>query len=315
MFSVREFEEKINENHIRLHAYMIVQRDKVLAMQKYSKTDCHNVYSIAKSYLSTGVGMAIDEGLLSLQDKPWDMFYDLLPKNVDESWKDVTLEHLLTMASGNGSACLMAEDRSRLKSDTDETISEEFKEEWLKYAFASPICYRPGEKFVYGNQNPYIAGRMLEKVTGMTVCDYLYEKLWQPLGLEKPYWGTDNAGHTFTASDLYLDIDSMTKFGQVYLGNGTYNGKRFVSEDWIRKSTAIHIRSSCLSPNGGAADELQGYGYYFWKNTKEGYRANGKMGQLILVLPEKEAVISVQARHISSQQILDIIWETIYPEL
>ena len=314
MFSVREFEEKINENHIRLYAYMIVQKNEVLALQKYSEKDCHNVYSIAKSFLSLAIGMAIDDGLLTLQDKPCDMFRDLISDNIDPKWEDITLEHLLTMSSGHGTPYLMAEDRKMLRSE-ESLIDQEMKEEWLKYAFSRPLDHEPGEKFVYGNQNPYIAGRMLEKVTGITVCDYLYEKLWEPLGIKKPRWDTDSAGHTFTASDLYLDIEAMTKLGQIYLGNGTYHGIRFVSEDWIKKSTSIHIKSSCLSPNGGAADELQGYGYYLWKNTKEGYRANGKMGQLILVLPEKEAVISVQARHISSQQILDIIWETIYPGL
>lgn len=314
MFSVQEFEEKIEENHIHLCSYMIVQRDEVLAKKKISKKNKHNVYSIAKSYLSLAIGMAIDDGLLTLQDKPWEMFRDLFPENMDERWKRVTLEHLLTMSSGHGTPYMMAEDRKMLRSD-DSLIDPEMKEEWLKYAFTRPLEYDPGEKFLYGNQNPYIAGRMLEKVTGMTVCDYLYERLWKPMGLTKPRWETDNAGHTFTASDLYLDIESLTKLGQVYLGNGTYHGIRFVSEDWIRKSTSVHIQSSCLSPNGGADDELQGYGYYFWKNTKEGYRANGKMGQLILVLPEKEAVVTVQARHLSSQQILDIIWETVYTRL
>lgn len=314
MFSVREFEEKIKENHIHLCSYMVVQRDEVLAKQKLSKKNKHNVYSIAKSFLSLAIGMAIDDGLLSLQDKPADMFRDLISDEIDPKWEDVTLEHLLTMSSGHGTPYLMADDRKMLRSE-DSLIDQEMKEEWLKYAFSHPLDHEPGETFVYGNQNPYIAGRMLEKVTGMTVCDYLYEKLWKPLGMKKPRWETDPAGHTFTASDLYLDVETMTKLGQVYLGNGSYRGIRFVSEAWIRKSTSSHIKSSCLSPNGGAADELQGYGYYFWKNTKEGYRANGKMGQLILVLPEKEAVISVQARHISSQQILDIIWETIYPEL
>ncbi len=78
------------------------------------------------------------------------------------------------------------------------------------------MMYEPGKKFSYGNLAPYVAGRMLGKAVGMSVCDYLYEKFWKRAGTAKPRWGTDSKEHTFPVSDLFLDIADTAKLGQLY---------------------------------------------------------------------------------------------------
>lgn len=139
---------------------------------------------------------------------------------------------------------------------------------------------------------------MLEKVVGCSVRDYLIDKLWQPLGTRAPRWDSDPAGHTFPTSDLFLDIRDMIKLSQIYLGKGMFEGHRYLSEDWVIVATQNHVTSDVINPTGEVADEHCGYGYYFWMNSVSGtYRPYGREGQFIIVLPEQEAVVAVQAMH------------------
>lgn len=315
MFNLKRFIKTVDEKQIRMNTVMVLQDDTVLGLHRWSEAAARNVYSIAKSHTVTAIGMAIEEGKMSLQDKPVDYFAELLPEGMDPRWKEVTLYHLLTMTSGHGRPYMMVSDRKKLRGESEVKMPQAMMDEWLLFALTRPMEYAPGEKFRYGNLAPYVAGRMLEKAVGMTVCDYLYEKFWKHTGMEKPHWETDNAGHTFAASDLYLTIEDMAKLGQLYVNGGIYKGTRYLSEEWVRLVSSKHVESSYINPIGSAVDEEAGYGLYFWCNSGEGYRCYGKKGQFIIILPEKKAVIVIQAEHEDVQAILDTVWEEILPQL
>jgi len=280
MFSLESFIAAAKEKNLHMSAVMVVQNDTILGLHRFSDVIFHNVFSVAKSHTATAIGFAIDEGLLHLHDKPTEMFADILPPDADPRWQEVTLYHLLTMTSGHGQPYLMAAERKKLRGETQEAFSGEFQKEWLRFAFSRPMVYEVGKKFSYGNLAPYVAGRMLEKAVGMTICDYLYEKFWKHVGTAKPQWDTDMAGHTFAASDLYLDIADMVKLGQLYVGGGMYKGVRYLSEEWVKAATAKQVDSSYICPVGNAVDEEAGYGFYFWRNqgAANSYRCYGREG-------------------------------------
>lgn len=316
MFSLNSFIDKIISQNINMDSVMVIQNSEVIDMYRFTDNKIHNVFSVAKSFTSTAIGMAVGEGLLKLTDKPVEIFADLLPEDLDSRWNDVTLFHLLTMTPGHGAPHFMAADRRWLRGETKKPVDERVKNEWLHFAFSCPMVYEPGEKFVYGNLAPYVAGRMLEKACGCSINDYLEERLWKPLGIRKPQWDTDVAGHTFPASDLYLDIEDMIKLGEIYLGMGKRDGRRYLSEDWVKLATTNQIASTYINPGGYAEDEEKGYGFYFWHNSYSGtYRAYGREGQFLIVLPRENAVIATQAMHSNGQQILDVVWEEILPQL
>ncbi len=317
MFTLEGFIKAVNEKNLTVDAVMAIKDGTILGLHRFTDTIIHNVFSVAKSHTATAIGFAIEEGKLSLDDKPVDMFADILPANIDPRWKDVTLYHLLTMTSGHGQPHLMAVDRRKLRGETEEKLPKEMMDEWLLFAFDCPLVYEPGEKFSYGNLAPYVAGRMLEKAVGMSICDYLYEKFWGPIGVKKPQWDADLAGHTFAASDLYLDIVDMAKLGELYAGGGVYRGKRFLSEEWVKNAGAYHVASSHINPAGNAIDEYAGYGFYFWRNhgAENSFRCYGREAQLVIILPEKNAVICVQAMNSDVQPVLDTVWEQILPQI
>jgi len=108
----------------------------------------------------------------------------------------------------------------------------------------------------------------------------------------------------------------MIKLGIVYLNGGEYNGKRIVSKKWINMATSYKIPSQQISIKGTGEDEKYGYGYQFWMCQFPGvYRAFGRLGQFVIVLPEYNAVIGTSAYEDNEQSILDAVWKTILPRL
>ena len=309
MIDFQSFISEIKEQNINMDAVAVIKDDALLALHRFSDTIEHNVFSVAKSHTATAIGFAVDEGKLKLTDKPVDFFADILPEDIDPRWNDVTLFNLLTMSTGHGTKHLMVVDRKMLR--------EKGEKEWLTFAFTRPMVWGAGEKFVYGNLAPYVAGRMLEKAVGMTICDYLYEKMWKPMGVKKPRWDTDPSGHTFAASDLYLDIVDMAKLGQLYVSGGKYKGERLLSEEWVKAAGSKHFDTYVMNPGGYCADEEAGYGFYFWLNkaVKGSYRCYGREGQFVIILPEKNAVIATQAMNSNVEPILSAIWKHILPQI
>jgi CubicO group peptidase (beta-lactamase class C family) len=309
MLDLQNFINSVKEQNINMDAVAVVKEGVLLGLHRFSDTVIHNVFSVAKSHTGAAIGFAIDEGKLKLTDRPVDFFADVLPANIDPRWNNVTLFNLLTMSTGHGAAHLMVIDRKMLR--------EKGEKEWLTFAFTRPMPYEPGEKFVYGNLAPYVAGRMLEKAVGVTVCDYLYEKMWKRMGVKKPLWETDPAGHTFAASDLYLDIVDMAKLGELYAAGGCYKSERYLSEEWVKTAGSKHFDTYVMNPGGYCADEEAGYGFYFWRNKEiEGsYRCYGREGQFVIILPEKNAVIATQAMNSNVEPILSAVWKHILPQI
>ena len=311
-----EFIAQVNKQNINLDAVAVFKNERLLALHRFGGEKIHNVFSVAKSHTATAIGFAIDEGKLSLDDKPTEIFKEIFGDSYDERWSNVTLKNLLTMTTGHGKPHLMVNDRKALRGEIQADVTVEMQKEWLRFAFSRPIVNKVGEKFAYGNLAPYVAGRMLEERVGMTVCDYLYQKMWKRMGVAKPRWDTDNSGHTFGASDLYLDILDMAKLGLLYLNGGTYDGERLLSKEWVKESSAKQVDSTHISKFGFAPDENAGYGYYFWRNAGvDGYRCYGREGQFVIVLPNLNAVIATQAMHSNVQQILDAVWKFIVPKI
>ena len=114
MFSLEKFINVSKEKNLNMDAVMVVQDDTILGLHRFSDTVIHNVFSVAKSHTATAIGFALEEGKLRLEDKPVDMFADILPDAIDPHWKKITLFHLLTMTTGHGQPHLMAADRKIL---------------------------------------------------------------------------------------------------------------------------------------------------------------------------------------------------------
>lgn len=269
------------EKDLKIEAIAIADGEKILCEKHYVYDYPRNIYSHTKSYMATAVGMAIDDGLLSLNTKLAELFPESVPENADERLFTITLRNLLTMSSGFGKPYLMGAGRRRGEGFPD----------YMKYMLSRPILETPGSRFEYSTADSILAGRMVEKVTGKQLESYLYERLFEKLGQGFPLWENDPQGHPIGGGGMAMTLSDMLKIGQLYLNDGVWQGERLISSDWVKQATSFQISTE---PNGDNVWRC-GYGYQFWISPYPGsYRADGAYGQITTVLPENGLVVSVQ---------------------
>ena len=302
-----------------LHSILVLQHGKVLEEKFFVPDTAHILNSVSKTFTSTAVGFAISEGLLSLDDKLVDLFPESIPGEPQPYLVDITLRHLLTMNSGHG---------------TDPTYAvRKGGDDWVKAFMEWPIDYEPGTCYCYNSLGTYVLSAAVQKVTGQTVVDYLETRLWQPLGIDKPFWEESPAGINTGGWGLYLRTEDLARMGLCLLSGGKFGGKQVIPADWVAEMSKAQVPSVNAGINERRMKELvaehpeityfnpdlsdwvQGYGYQMWRCRHNAFRADGANGQYIIVIPEKDAVVVTTAHIQDMQQEINLIWEHILPVL
>ena len=258
------------------------------------------MYSVSKTYTASGVGFAVSEGLISVEDQVIKFFPESLPTEVSENLKQLKIKHLLTMSVGHAK---------------DYTFSIVRTADWVKSFLAVPIVNEPGSKFVYNTVATYMLSAIVQKVTGQTLMDYLTPRLFQPLGIVGVDWEKSPQGINTGGYGLRVKTADMAKLGQLFLQNGNWNGKQILPESWIDEASNLKIpqNPNASTEEKAKSDWLQGYGYQMWRSRHDSYRADGAYGQYILVLPKQEAVIIITSETSNLQGLLSEVWDHILP--
>lgn len=282
---MKGFDERARE--LRLLNLRVWKEGALVLSKDYDSEMRRNQYSASKSFTSAAVGIALGEGLLSLEERLVDAFPKEVPECAGENLQKATVRDLLTMGLGQGKGYLMGEQRPFLQ-----------EEDWVRYALSLPFEYAPGEKFVYNNVGPYLAGVLVQRRAGCDLVNYLTPRLFAPMGIQRPTWETDPQGFTFGAGGLFLCISELLKFGRLLLQKGQWDGRQLVPEAYLQEAAKKQIE------NGE-----QGYGYLFWRGERDSFRADGKYGQYALVFPEEDAVICTNAELLDQRKLLDFLME------
>ncbi len=288
----------LEDNHT---ASFIVIRDGTILYEEYfngyHRDSIVPSFSMAKSFVSALVGIAIDEGHISSLDDPLVVY---LPELRGRGLEDVTLRHLISMSSGI--RCTRPEHQLvSLWPFNDQQMFYSYPDLRELALSAVPDGTRPGTQFDYCDYNPLLLGLVLERTTHRSLSAYLSEKIWQPLGMEYPAsWDLDSLMDGFEKTEVGINgraID-FAKFGQLMLNNGAWNGGQLIPQDWVTESTAPLVNDSRpYSPAGAAAWKAEGgYAKYLWwgKARPDGsytYMAWGAQGEYIYISPQKRAVV------------------------
>ena len=287
---------------LELHSFMFLRHGKVIAegsWNPYKPTLVHTMNSCSKIFCSTAMGFAVTEKLLRLDDKVISFFPNDLPQTISPRLAQMTVRDLLTMSSG------MTEEPNWIRASDN----------WVKGYLTTPIAYIPGTHFQYSSLGSYVVGAIITKVTGQKLIDYLKPRLFEPLGIEGIDWDTDSQGISTGGSGMRVKIEDMAKLGQFYLQKGQWNGKQLLSAAWIKDATSYHIdQAPTAAPAVKAkSDWMQGYGYQFWRCRNNAFRGDGAGGQYIIVMPDKDAVVVLQAEISDMQAELNLVWDHLLP--
>lgn len=293
--AIRAFVEAADRQVNTMHSFMLVRHGRVVA-EGWWKPEAadkpHVLWSLSKSFTSTAVGLAIEDGKLSLTDEVLKFFPDQAPEKPSNNLKAMRVRDLLTMSTGH-------QTEPKFTKDTP----------WVKTFLAQPVPHKPGTHFLYNTPATYMLSAIVQKVTGQTVLDYLKPRLFDPLGIDKPTWGTSPQGITLGGYGLSIRSEDIAKFGQLYLQRGEWKGKQLVPASWVRLATSRQM-SNGSNPK---SDWDQGYGFQFWRCRHGAFRGDGAFGQFCIVLPEQDAVVALTANCRDMQGELNLVWDKLLP--
>ncbi len=268
---------------------------------QYAADVKHDVRSISKSVVSLLVGIAIDRGLIRSVDEPVFTFFPEFA-SLRTSEKDrILVRHLLTMSSG-----IEWDERKRPYTDPENSeIKMIFAPDSYRYAFEQPMAVEPGKVWNYSGGSTTLLAAIVEKVTGKPLFDFAWESLFTPLGITDVEWRYMPNGQPAAASGLRLRPRDLAKVGQLFLNEGSWNGKQVVSTTWLRES--IEPRFTVWTGNR--------YGYQWWlgRSSVKGRFIDwtagfGLGGQRLFILPTYDAVVVITAGLYKSsiQYVVDI---------
>ena len=303
--AILAFLDELEEKRVVTHAVQILRYGKLLAEGYYAPFTAdtqHRIYSISKSFVSLAIGILAGEGKLSLDDKIVDHWPEKVPENVHPYIAATTIRDMLKMTSPhNTSAYKVVKD-----------------DDWVRTFFTCPPCRRPGTVFVYETTNATVLSALVEKLTGKTIIEFLYERLFTPMecsaGIHSAMlptgiaWG--GAGFICTPRDL-------AKVAQLCLNGGVWEGKQLVPAEYIKEATSKQQENNLSSARW--PDQRQGYGYQIWRCSHNGFSFLGMGAQVAICLPDRDLVVVVNGDNQliadDYHRIFTSLWSNIYDNL
>ncbi len=259
---LNDFKEFITENSENIYSvgeYCIGGEAEMTEIQQCNS--CNNIYSVSKVFTVTAIGMLVDRGLLTTDEIVSDILKDCLPENYDRHWDRTTVDMLLRHRIGIKGGAL----------DIDCLDASQFDPDYLKEVTTLPWDCEPDTQRKYTDGAFYVLSRIAAKRAGKPMQSFLWDNLFLPLSFKEVAWSTCPKGHAMGATGLYIRSDDMVKLGAVYLQNGMWNGRRIISENWV-KTVLERGYELALRENGA-------------------YSKGGMRGQQLLVVPFKNKVV------------------------
>lgn len=300
--SILRFLEAIEVENLEMHSFMYLRHGYIITeawWEPYKSNVNHIMHSVSKTFTSTAIGFAVDEKLLTIEDKVISFFPEDLPSELSPYLKELSVKNLLMMSAGHEAPPIF--------NITDEN--------WVKRFLATPVVNKPGSVFSYSSYASYMLSAIIQKVTGQNTLEYLKPRLFEPLGINDIQWETNADGIICGGWGMRIKTSDMAKLGQLYLQEGVWNGKQLLSASWIKEASSTRIEQvpNPTEEQKENDESAQGYGYQIWRCTHNAYRADGVNGQYILVMPDQDVVIAITSRIPNMHRVLKLVWEHLLP--
>ena len=291
-----DWDSLLEENDTQ--AFIVIQDETILYERYFNNTQRDSIvtsFSVAKSFASALIGIAIQEGYIHSVDDPITTYLPELSDR-DPRFSDITIRDLLLMASG-----LEYKEFRPWLLNGDDPLTTYFPDQRKIALENTRIVDPPGLYFQYNKYHPQLLGMILERKTGMSVTDYLQTKIWDPLGMEfGGSWSIDSQASDFEKMETGVNARAIdfAKFGVLYLNRGIWQGKQVISKSWVDESTQPHFPKDYEVYYPEWFVSMPGKGYYkymWWGMARAGdaydFAARGDKGQIIYVSPHKNIVI------------------------
>ena len=242
-------------------------------------------FSVAKSFTSTLVGAALQDGYIESLDEPVTRY---VPELAGSGYDGVSIRQVLTMSSGTR----WNEDYSDPQSDVAQFDGVEFPDggdATVAYLRTLPREAEPRTRWHYNTGETNLIGVLVRRASGKSVAEYLSEKVWRPFGMERDAsWLLGRDGFEISGCCIQATTRDFARFGMFAMGGGVADGKRVVPQGWFAEATQPRFET-------GGNRHGRGYGYQWWTYEDGAYAASGLFGQGIFVDPARRLVIASNA--------------------
>lgn len=259
-----------NDRRANIHNIMIIKDGEVISECSHPGYDVnirHLSHSMSKTVTGMAVGLLINEKKLTLDTRLVDVFPEFEPG--DKRFKEINVHHLLTMSTGVPFS----------------EVGAVTENEWTRAFFESKLSFAPGTNFAYNSMNSYMLARIVTRITGISLMDYLTPRLFAPLGINNIFWEIGPEGVEKGGWGVHLSCESWAKLGVMMLGGGVFEGRRILPKEWVSASTSTEMQAP--ESAGG-----YNYGYQLWVHrTESQFLFNGMLGQNVWVCPKNNIVV------------------------
>ncbi|MBQ8587394.1 MAG: serine hydrolase [Oscillospiraceae bacterium] len=250
-------------------------------------------YSMTKTVTSLAIGIAEDQGLLSVEDPIVKYFPDLLPENPHPNLEKITIRHLLTMSCGI---------------DTDTYPQIFVQDNWPRAFLAQDFPKKPGTHFLYCTHGSHMLSAIITRVSGLSLEDYVNHHLFHPMGIYEAKWEHSPEGLTAGGMGLSLRPDSLVKIARLFLGKGVFEGKRLLSQRYLDMATTTQVTKQDYVDDPNYEYFGHRYGFQIHVGKEDYFRMEGSFGQLCLVAPDRDLAVLIFCQNANFEHLLQLVY-------
>lgn len=281
-----------------MNGFMAARHGKVFAecwWAPYSAELVHSNHSLGKSYTATAIGIALQEGRLSLDESMTEVFADEIRERqivVPDMMKRITVRHVMTMTNGMAHHPSMSGD-------------------WIGNYFRTPMAFEPGMCFAYNSSGSCLLGALVLKRTGQNMKDYLTDRLFNKIGIDPEHFVWLKFPNQIDAEPgTFSRTEDNLRLAMLYSSGGRWNNEQILDPDFVRSALSVQITNPYAPEQ---KDGRCGYGYQLWACSIPGvYRFDGGQGQYGIIWPEKDLVVAIHEGAViplGPQKTLDILYD------
>lgn len=299
----------------KINSIVVLKEGKILIEEYFNgenRNSLHDPRSVGKSFASTIMGIAINDGLIKNETQTISDFYKLNQfQNFSKAKETATIKDLLTMSSGfDGND----EDDSSIGNEENMYPTED----WVKFALDLPYQDSIKNKWHYFTAGVVLLGDILNKSVPNGLEKYAENKLFKPLEIKNYKWQYTPQNVPNTAGGIQMNALDFAKYGQLYKNNGTWNNQQILSKTWVEKTLTKHKQITNR--------DYEYYGYLFWNKTfkannkeYEAFYCAGNGGNYIIIFKNEPLVIvitsSAYGQYYAHPQVNEMISKYILPAI
>jgi CubicO group peptidase (beta-lactamase class C family) len=272
----------------QMDSLLVVRHGRIVAEAHYAPFRAgtrHAINSVTKAVTGTLIGIAQQQGLIGRLDQPvLELLADRSVPAADERKKALALEHLLDMTSG-------LDWQEPLSGRPQTAIDMEQTRDWPRFVLERPMAQAPGIGFNYNSGNSHLLSAIIAAKSGRSTLDFAREQLFKPLGITDIVWRQDPQGLATGGFGLYMLPRDMAKIGYLYLRRGQWDGRQLIPAAWVDK-----IEHATVDMHLGTTPPMHYANGWWTMPDKRAYMAVGFLNQVMLVLPEHDAVLVTTGR-------------------